>query len=203
MEKMARSHQKSLKLKSNINLEICSNWWIEQGKHFTIDRKSDGMKIIQILTTPFYHKLVATNLLPSSIGRKAETIGEAIIRARHELIVPFKAVTKSDYEYIAKNTPGLRVGKVKAMTSSNRGEENTLIIAALPYSLSSYARRLDSNQDFRDAISRHLEKHKLITTSIRVIEPKYVGISVNTRIKLAMKNFEQNNMMSRKELLNP
>ena len=159
-------------------------WWIEQGKQFTIDERQMEENSSNSVN-PLYHRLVAINFFPSTLGRKAETIREAIFRARQELVVPFKAVTKSDCEYIAKNTPGLRVRMVRAMTSTRRGEENTLIIAAVPYSLPSFAKRLDSNQDFRDAISRHLEKHKLITTSIRVIAPKYVGISVSTRIKLS------------------
>jgi predicted phage baseplate assembly protein len=171
--------------------------WIEQGKYFTFDQNQMNENSSD-LSAPFYHKLFATNYLPSSAGRRAETIGEAIIRARRELIVPYKAVTKTDFEYIAKNTPGLRVGKVKAITSSNQEEENTIIIAALPYSPSSYAKRLYSNEDFREAISQHLEKHKLLTTRIRVIEPKYVGISVNTKIKLALKNFEQKNAVKKR-----
>ena len=172
-------------------------WWIKQGKHFTIDENQLEEKFLNS-TTPLYHKLISTNFFPSSIGRKAESIGEAIIRARQELIVPFKIVSKSDCEYIAKNTPGLRVGKVRAITSKSSGEENTLIIAAVPYSLSSFAKRLDSNLNFRDAIRRHLEKHKLITTRIRVIEPKYVDISVNTRIRLAMTKLEENNIMKKR-----
>jgi hypothetical protein len=172
-------------------------WWIEPGKHFIIDEHQLEQNSSNS-TTALSHRLVATNFFPSSIGRKAETIGEAIIRARQELVVPFKAVSKSDCEYIAKNTPGLRVGKVKATTSKNPGEENTLIIAAIPYSLPSSAKRLDSNQEFRDAIRRHLEKHKLITTSIQVIDPKYVGISLITRIKLVMKNLEQTNIIKKR-----
>ena len=194
---MARFHQEGLKLKSEYKIGNMQYWWIEQGKHFTIDENHMEEKLLKS-TTPLYRQLVAVNLLPSSIGRKAESIREAIIRARHDLIIPFKGVTKFDYEYIAKNTPGLRVGKVKVMTSKHRGEGNTLIIAAIPYSVSSSARRLDSSQDFRDAIRRHVEKHKLITTSIRVIEPKYVGISVNTRIRLAMKDFEQISIMNKR-----
>ena len=90
-----------------------------------------------ITRPPFYDRIVAINPFQSSIGRRAETIREAIIRARQELIIPFKAVSKSDYEYLTKNTPGLRVGKVRAVASEHSGEENMLVIAAC--SLSPFA----------------------------------------------------------------
>jgi predicted phage baseplate assembly protein len=142
--------------------------------------------------------LVAINFFPSTFGRKAESVKEAIERARQELTIPFKAVTISDSEYIVKNTPGLRVGKVRVMASKRRSEKNTLVVAAVPYSLSTTVKQASSNHSFRNSIQRHLEKHKLITTNIRMAEPKFVGVSVHARIRLSLKSQGLNDYVKRR-----
>ena len=120
---------KGSKIEAEYKFGNMQHWWIEQGKHFRFDEHQMKEENSSNFTSPLFHRLSAINFFPSSVGRKAETIRESIIRARQELIVPFKAVSKSDYEYLAKNTPGLRVEKARAMMSNRPGEENMLIIA--------------------------------------------------------------------------
>ena len=165
----------------------CGNkehWWIEKGKIFALDNLPESKEGCSELgdSNAAVMGIIAINFFPSSSGRRAESIREAIGRLVKRLTIPFKAVTTSDWEYLAKNTPGLRVGKVRVMASKRRGEKNTLIVAAVPYSLSTTGKRIGSSRAFQDAIHRHLEKHKLITTSIRMIEPKFVGVSVRTEL---------------------
>jgi predicted phage baseplate assembly protein len=121
--------------------------------------------------------IVAINNFPSTVGRGEETIKDAVIIARQEQTVPFRLVSLNDCEYIARNTPGLRVGKVKATLES----ENMLVLSVIPYS---FASRPEANEHFLNAIRRHLNKHRLITTRLKVISPQYVGIDITIKLLL-------------------
>jgi hypothetical protein len=133
-------------------------------------------------------RLIAINLFPSTPGRQEESIQETISRAREELLTPFKAISKTDCEYIVKNTPGLRIGKVKVKPSDK--EANTLIVSAIPYSFS-IIKNPRIYEHFKNAIRKHLEKHNIITTKIKVLPPEYLDINITIKIKLAKSNIDQ------------
>jgi len=136
--------------------------------------------------------LIGVNLFPSTGGRQAESIQETINRAREELLVPFKAVSKTDCEFIVKNTPGLRIGKVKVMPklSDNPKEKNTLIVSAMPYSFS-MINNSSRYYYFKNAVKKHLDKHKLLTTTINVLLPEYIKINITIKIKLFKSHIDQ------------
>jgi len=179
------------------------NLIINEGKIFEIDSisKSTG--------TPFQNRLppeiFGINIHPSTLGTLDEDIKETVIRARTELSTPFKIVSKRDCEYIAKNTPGVRVGKIKVLTNNEVngyvavldiqgnnldieyiGEpenlENTLFVSAIPYTFSKIP---VINLQFLNTILKHLEKHRLITTKIKMVVPEYVKISATASVKLS------------------
>ena len=191
--------QKGSDFEANYKCGSKEHWWIEKGKIFALDNLPKSKEGCSESGNPNAGLgLVAINCFPSSYGRKAESVGEAINRARQELTIPFKAVTISDWEYIAKNTPGLRVGKVRVKASKRRGEKNTLIVAAIPYSLSTTVKRTSPSRGFQDAIQRHLEKHKLLTTRIRMVEPIFVGVTVCAKVRLFSKFQGLNDIVKRK-----
>lgn len=136
-----------------------------------------------------YSYLVGINFFPSTKGKPAESISDAILRAQRSIIEPFKIASINDYEYIVKNTPGLRVGRVKAKSSSRQNKENTTIVSVFPYSP---LRKLDEkmSNDFNIAIKKHLDKHRLISTAIEVLPLYYIDISIDVKIKL--NNFSGN-----------
>jgi Baseplate J-like protein len=119
----------------------------------------------------------ATNYFPSSKVEQPELITMAMARMRSELRIPFKAVSSDDFEYIAKNTPGLRVSRAKAFSSIS--DENTVIVIAVPFS---FDKTPKPSKGFLDTICHHLDSHRLITTRLKVKEPQYVGIYVNATI---------------------
>ena len=156
-------------------------------------------------------EIFGMNLQPSSLGKLDEDLKEAVIRVRQDLLVPFKAVSKKDCEYIAKNTPGLRVGKVKVVTNNEvKGSvtvldeskrnmdvvsikepeslENTLFVSAIPYS---FSKKPIPNQPFLNTILKHLDKHRLITTKIKMVIPEYVGISITAKGRLGNQSFDK------------
>ena len=118
------------------------------------------------------------NERPASGGTEAESVEEAQSRVRKELKTPYRAVTAEDYASIAKSTPGLRVARAYAVASP---EENLVTVTVMPYST---LERPTPSQGFLDAICQHLDKHRLITTNLRVVPPGYVQVSVDAEVRI-------------------
>ena len=184
------------------NLE--NNLIINEGKVFEVDSYPNSNKSF---LNQLPNGVFGVNLLPSTLGKLDEDLKEAVIRTRGELLIPFKAVSKKDCEYIVANTPGLWVGKVKVFTNEEvegslssitildeiEGEmdivsveepenlENTLFVSAIPYS---FSKKPIPNKPFLNTILKHLDKHRLITTRIKMVIPEYIGISIVADVRL-------------------
>ena len=122
------------------------------------------------------------NLFPATGGKEEESIDEAKFRARKELKAPYRAVTSEDFQTIAKATPGIRVARAGVQILP---KENKVKVAVVPYSL--YERPIPS-EGFKRTVCEHLDKHRLITTQIEVIEPEYVKVSVTASVKIKPQN---------------
>ncbi|MDQ1352678.1 MAG: hypothetical protein QG657_2984, partial [Acidobacteriota bacterium] len=138
--------------------------------------------------------ITVTNPFPAYEGRDEETIDNAFIRFKKDLAIPYTAVTEEDYEYIVKQTPGLRVARVVAFPrDAKSGNENETILIPIPYS---FAKCPVPSRSFKKAVCRYLDMHRLITTSIEVCDPDYIGISVTVRVKIK-DGFESGQMKDR------
>lgn len=129
-----------------------------------------------------------TNHRPSSGGMDAQTIEEAIEDFLKDLRTPYTTVTAKDFEYIAINTPGLRVARAKAIPNydpfnpkpinpeDNKGSVTVVIIPYTPLEILKVPPQ--PSEGFKNAVCRHLDKHRLLGTQIHVIPPDYVKVSV-------------------------
>jgi predicted phage baseplate assembly protein len=126
--------------------------------------------------------ITVTNPFPADGGKDGETIDDAFIRFKRDLVVPYTAVTEADYEYIVKQTPGLRVARVAALAQDAKtGSENETVIIAIPYS---FAKCPVPSRSFKRAVCKYLDMHRLITTSVQVCDPDYIGVSVSVKVKI-------------------
>ena len=111
-------------------------------------------------------------------GSDPESLEEAFIRAKKDLKEPYQCVTEKDFEYIAINTPDLRVARAKAY----KGEEkNTVNIIVVPFS---FKKRPYPGENFIRSVCYHLDRHRLITTNVKVKTPEYTEISTVSKIKI-------------------
>lgn len=135
------------------------------------------------------YQLRIVNKKASTGGKEAETIEEATERCLKDLKIPFTAVTSNDFEYIARSTPGLRVAKAKAIPNYQKEEGNgenykgSVTIAVLPYTpLESFDSPPVPSAGFINAVCRHLDKHRLLGTDIRIESPQFVRVDVGITI---------------------
>lgn len=147
-----------------------------------------------------FEHLEIINYMPSAGGRNAQSIGEAIEAFLRDFKVPYTAVTIPDHEYIALNTPGIRVAKVMAVPNyrpfysqktKSKGTEpikseysrGSVTVVVIPFTpLEILKTPPTPSKGFIQAVCRHLDRHRLLGTEIHVISPFYVKVTVNATI---------------------
>jgi hypothetical protein len=131
-----------------------------------------------------------SNHLAAVGGREKETVDDAKRNIRRDMKRQYRAVTCEDYEEIVRNTPGLRVARVKALPLYEKGLKNypnstvpaKVTVVVLPYS---DTQNPIPSKGFLDTVKNHLDKFRLITTEIDVIPPEYIKITVHGTVVVA------------------
>lgn len=113
-----------------------------------------------------------TNPFPAVGGKQPETFGESFRRYEEESKVKHRAVTLEDYEEIIRNTPGLRIKKVKVFPSQF---DNTLEVVVQPYT---NGQRIISGKGYDQNILQMLSRSKMIGTRILLKKPQYINLTV-------------------------
>ena len=123
-------------------------------------------------------------------GQDNETVEECYERLRQELKKIRRGVTSSDYEKLVRQTPGLLILDSKVVTLGvgtsvlpSGGEstpENEVCIVVRPLSYKERDDRL--NEKYRQNLEQMLRSRKLIGTTIKILSPEYVGISIFAEI---------------------
>ena len=134
-------------------------------------------------------KVTVDNIKAASGGEEAETLEEAIIRVKKDLKTVYRAVTSADYEHLAKNTPGLRIARAKAVPRYHPSQDNEVpgIVTIIVVPHSPYDNPKPS-EGFLKTVYRHLDKHRLLTTELFVIPPEYIEVTVKATVVLKPKS---------------
>ncbi len=140
--------------------------------------------------------LTINNLKPAAGGKGEEDITEAFNRFIRDLKVPYRAVNSEDFEYIARETPGLRVAQAKTVPNFDpadpEGGEGSVTVVVIPFSpLETFKTPPEPSRGFRAAVARHLEKHRLLGTRLHVVSPEYVRVEAKVTLNLSRGFFEE------------
>ncbi len=127
----------------------------------------------------------AQNYFPAIGGKDPQTIEEAYVAFKKDFRTPYQAVTAGDFEYLAINTPGLRIARAKALPYK---EENRVEVIVVPFS---FQKLIYPSEGFLKTVCYHLDKHRLITTTVEAIPPEYALISVKSDLKIKADYTEQ------------
>lgn len=141
-------------------------------------------------------ELEISNLKPAVGGKREENISEAFERFVRDLAVPYRAVTSEDFEYIARETPGLRIAQAKVIPNFDPyrqvEKEGVVTVVIIPFSpLDVLETPPDPSPGFKAAVARHLEKHRLLGIRVYVVSPKYVRVEVKVTLGILKGFFEQ------------
>ncbi len=161
---------------------------------FTRYRYGGGVKgnvpaeSLQVLTTSLAYVSRVSNLRRASGGRDAEDLEEVKARARRELRAQLRAVTAEDYEQLAMGATRA-VARVKCNTPQSGdgrlppGMIEILVVPAVADSLrAGDLTKLDVDETLAKTIGDHLDKYRLLTTTLQIKGPRYVGVKVHAEI---------------------
>lgn len=110
-----------------------------------------------------------------------------------EMKKPTTAVLPSDYETIVRETPGLCIHKVKAILQEKK---NQICIVVKPNTKEAFPKM---SALYREQIQTHLENYRMLTTRIKLLQPKYIPIGVQAMIYV--KNYLENTREAIEQLL--
>ena len=145
---------------------------------------------IQVIKTAIPYIDSVVNLYRAEGGRDPETIEEAKLRARRELRAQQRAVTAEDYENLAKRA-SRAIARVKCNAPGNSQSRSNLPPGMIELLVVPAAREALEAQDLSKLvvdpeliklIETHLEPFRLLTTTLRIREPQYMGVKVRAEI---------------------
>jgi len=148
-------------------------------RHGGGSRGNVGARTLTLLrsTVPFVNSV--TNLARATGGVDAETVGEAKERGPLTLRTGQRAVTAGDFERLTLESTN-EVARARCQpATSGHAQVQLLVVPQVRtdprlHELDDYA----ISPQLMEAITRHLDAHRLVGTSIEVSAPYYQGVSV-------------------------
>jgi len=140
---------------------------------------------IQMILNESIEGVAVINKQAAAGGAEAERLAETRRRALRDLRTPYQAVTSADYEFLAKATPPLRVARAKALPllepPNFTPRDGIVTVAVAPFS---FLPKPIPSAGFLRTVCEHLNRHRLMTTEVRVVPPDYVQVSVQATVLL-------------------
>jgi predicted phage baseplate assembly protein len=147
---------------------------------------------LQVMRSAISYVVQASNLIRAEGGRDQETLEEAKLRARREVRAQQRAVTAEDYVVLAKGA-SRAVARVKCLTPDQFGNGHAstlapgmldLLVVPAVYEAMRVQdlSKLELDAALAEQVSKHLDQFRLLTTTVRVREPQYLGIQVTAEI---------------------
>jgi len=125
-----------------------------------------------------------TNPIPAGGGSDMESVDEIKARAPHLFRSRFRAVTAEDFEWIARQA-STSVARAKCIPCKDREGEVTVII--VPKVADDISREGDAvkplpSTELIRRVKADLDAHKLISTIVHVVRPRYRNIAVSVTL---------------------
>jgi predicted phage baseplate assembly protein len=128
------------------------------------------------------------NMRRATGGRDQETLDEAKERARREMRAQYRAVTAEDFENLALSA-GREIARVKCLAPSITDStlppgmvELLVVPAAAEAVMAGDLSRLQLSDRVINRVQQYMDEYRLLTTMLRVREPKYVGVKIRAEI---------------------
>lgn len=121
-------------------------------------------------------------------GENRESTADACARFLRRLEHPQKCVSAGDYEEQARRTPGLRVASARVIPGydplepTGRSRHPVVTVVVIP---ANQTHRPLPDERFLTAVQRHLDCRRPIGTVVRVMAPRYIGITVSAQLRAA------------------
>jgi predicted phage baseplate assembly protein len=143
-----------------------------------------GANTITSLETSIPGVESVTNFRASSGGKDEESVEEAKERGPMELKTRQRAVTAEDFEFLAKQTPGVRVRRALALPLFHPDFPKCNmpgVVSVIIVPESKDTKPLPS-EGMMKTVCAHLNRHRLLTNEVYVLPPEYVKVKVDAQV---------------------
>ncbi len=147
-----------------------------------------GPSAINVLRTSIPYVDEVRNRGAANGGRDGEDLENAKMRVPGHLRSLQRAVTASDYEYLAKQAVPGKIGRAYCLQppTTNRGENRLLLIPFIPVLKGFISpESLELADDVREAVQQFLDERRLLSTRLEVTTPVYRWVETEVRLKVS------------------
>ena len=147
-------------------------------------KTNSGAGAIKDLLTPVAGVESVTNRWAAEGGQDEESVGDAKLRAPQELKARNRAVTLEDFEFLARQTPGVRIRRAHALALHHPSFPDVDVpgvITVIVIPDSDEAKPLPSELTMK-AVGAWLDDRRLLTAEVFVAPPRYKLVRVAVRI---------------------
>ena len=136
---------------------------------------------------PYVDRVV--NLVRAEGGRDQETLAEVMMRARRELRAQQRAVTAEDFENLSKGA-SRAVARVQCRAPGSSSQsalppgmvELLVVPAAFDALRAGDLSKLALDPLLQEQIRSHIDRYRLLTTTLHIREPDYLGVKAHVEI---------------------
>ncbi|MDR3577378.1 MAG: putative baseplate assembly protein [Anaerolineaceae bacterium] len=150
-----------------------------------------GAKTITVLKSSIPYIARVNNRIGASGGLDPENIEAAKMRVPMVLRAHNRAVTASDFEYLAKEaSPAvgrarcIQAGAEGTREGASPGSVEVLIVPALPVGERITVKNLQPAPAVIEEVRKYLDERRLLTTNVIIDSPIYVGIAVEADVTI-------------------
>lgn len=152
-----------------------------------------GSNTLVVLKSSIPYVSTVTNRMAAKGGSNPETLDQGKMRTPNVLRSRERAVTKEDYEYLAKeSSPSISRAYCLEPVSTTIGELNSAHLAVQILLVPQYAAetvrpdrdRLNVPQHIKETVTKYLDERRMVGTPLIVTEAEYIFVSIEGRIKL-------------------
>jgi len=146
---------------------------------------------LSVLKSSIPYVARAVNRQPAVGGRDAQSLDDAKLRAPQSLRTRTRAVTADDFEFLARQVPGVRRAFCLSPKSQpgRDGEPapGEVLVAVLPTTDTVHGiippERLTLAAELKQAVEGYLNERRLIGTRLQVVQPQYVWVTIEAKVR--------------------
>jgi predicted phage baseplate assembly protein len=128
----------------------------------------------------------ASNRQPATGGKDAESLENSKTRVPGYLRSLNRAVTASDFEYLAQEAAPGMLARVHCLQppQTTKGEIQVLVIPHIPNLIGFIApESLNVSADLRNRVFNYLDERRLLATKLEVLPPAYLWVDTEVRFR--------------------
>jgi hypothetical protein len=127
--------------------------------------------------------MTVTNVEQARGGKDAETLDEAIVRARKDLLDVTRCITVSDYETLAMECPRVNLARVKALPRFHPTLGNSIfdLVSVVIIPVSDVMPPIPS-ETYLARVRQFLEQYRTLGTNLYVVKPTYTRVKIDANV---------------------